>query len=85
MNRNARDDWRWDPTYGWTPYLPSTPLARFGQLTEAQTSKASEQGFLAAFKEITPTLILVGIVTGAAFAIGGGLVARYLFREAGGK
>ena len=32
---------------------------------------------------ITPTLIVVGIATGAAFAIGSGLVSRYLFKDRG--
>lgn len=34
-----------------------------------------------ALKRITPTLLIVGIATGAAFAIGSGLVSRYLFRD----
>lgn len=32
-----------------------------------------------AIKHITPTLLLVGIATGAAFAIGSGLVSHFLF------
>jgi hypothetical protein len=30
---------------------------------------------------ITPTLLVVGIATGAAFAIGSGLVSKYLFKD----
>ncbi len=32
-----------------------------------------------AIKNVTPTLLVVGVATGAAFAIGSGLVGRYLF------
>jgi len=35
----------------------------------------------AALGKITPTLLLMGIATGAAFAIGGGLVSRFVFRD----
>lgn len=34
-----------------------------------------------ALRQVTPTLLLVGIATGAAFAIGSGLVSRYVFSD----
>lgn len=34
---------------------------------------------LGALKKITPTLLIVGVATGAAFALGGGLVSHFLF------
>lgn len=34
-----------------------------------------------ALSRVTPTLLFVGIATGAAFAIGGGLVSRFVFRD----
>jgi len=33
-----------------------------------------------AVKQITPTLLIVGIAAGAAFALGSGLVHRYVFK-----
>lgn len=36
--------------------------------------------FGAAVRKITPAMVVVGVATGAAFAIGSGLVARFLFR-----
>lgn len=35
----------------------------------------------AALKKITPSLLLIGIATGAAFAIGSGLVSRLVFKD----
>jgi hypothetical protein len=54
---------------------------RIGQLEPKKPEQSftlSELG--SAIKNITPTLIIVGIATGAAFAIGSGLVTRYLFK-----
>jgi hypothetical protein len=34
-----------------------------------------------ALKRVTPSLLLIGIATGAAFAIGAGLVSRLIFNE----
>lgn len=50
-----------------------------GDKAKAQQAQM-DTSFTAALKQITPTLLLVGIATGAAFAIGSSLVSRYLFR-----
>lgn len=51
-----------------------------GQL-EPKEEKFTLQDLGKAIKNVTPTLLIVGIATGAAFAIGSGLVHRYLFKN----
>lgn len=62
--------------------------AMFGQTQAAPDSAPppthedpSPETLLDALKKITPTLLVVGVATGAAFAIGGGLVNRFFFRR----
>jgi hypothetical protein len=38
-------------------------------------------GLGAALRSVTPTLIVVGIFTGAAFALGSGIVGRYVLSD----
>ena len=62
------------------------PYIRFGQaIQETPAPPAQEPLTLSnlgkALGQITPTLLVVGIATGAAFAIGSGLVSRYVFKE----
>jgi len=50
--------------------------------TEADPSAPAEsplsaEEFGKAFRQITPSLVLVGVATGAAFAIGSALASRY--------
>lgn len=47
---------------------------------KTEREKEQEGAIRSAIKQVTPTLILVGVITGASFAIGSGLVSRYLFR-----
>ena len=46
-----------------------------------EESQALSDKLLAGLKSITPTLLIVGVVTGAAFALGSGLVHRYVFKN----
>lgn len=60
------------------------PLARLSLTAPAADAQDTSSGFTiedakAGLKAVTPTLLIVGIFTGAAFAIGSGLVSRYLF------
>lgn len=76
-------------TYRRYPYpsvLPYPPLARIGQGSHAPITEAANGapdvtkdtvGFLATI----PQLLAVGIVAGAAFALGNGLVSRYVFKH----
>ena len=41
----------------------------------------TKDDFQSALRQLTPSLLIVGIATGAAFAIGSGLVSRYLFTK----
>lgn len=74
--------------YSSDPYAlrrhPTTAqLARIGQANPpaATLTPAEEQSsFSQALRQITPTLLIVGIATGAAFALGSGLVSRYIFK-----
>lgn len=76
------------------PHLPTWPYSVIGQLTPFQpaplpqaTPEEQDQRFLTqlgqALRQITPGMILGGIATGFAFAIGSGLgaafVDRYIF------
>lgn len=60
------------------------PFARIGQadlvLPTKEEPEAPPETLGAALAKITPTLLIVGIATGAAFAIGSGLINRYFFR-----
>ena len=69
-------------------YAPLTQ-ARFGQVAAAPAPATAPgdgggdqsfdvAGFTAALKQVTPALFLVGIFTGAAFAIGSALASRYV-------
>lgn len=49
--------------------------------TPAQMVTQDQDTFLAALKKVTPTLLVVGIATGAAFAIGGGIVSHFVFAK----
>lgn len=40
----------------------------------------SSEGLIHGLKRITPTLLLVGVATGAAFAVGSAIVQRWIFR-----
>lgn len=63
---------------------PRPDVLQFGQAPPLDEKEQEERGVRAiksALGSITPTLILVGIATGAAFAIGSGLVHRYVFKE----
>lgn len=55
--------------------------ARIGVLpiTPAPEPSAKPQSLGDAVRQITPTLLLVGIATGFAFAIGNGIASRYVF------
>lgn len=75
--------------YGYgLPVPPLTPLAaRIGQArptpTRAQTEQQQAEAFTIAnvaraITQVTPTLVIVGIATGASFAIGSYLVSRYV-------
>lgn len=58
---------------GQAPPVPEQPV-------QPQPQPApQDQGFRGALMQVTPTLLVVGVATGAAFAIGSGLVSRYLF------
>ena len=72
-----------DSRYGYLPY-------GIGQFLPAEGTPGSPQDIpdkpiTTQIKEglhnITPTLIFVGIATGAAFALGSGLIHRYVFKE----
>jgi len=72
----------------WTMYDPNRLVpynAMFGQEAPAPAPPAetqtNEETLLGALRKITPTLLVVGVATGAAFAIGGGLVSRLVFRS----
>jgi hypothetical protein len=68
------------PTIGQHPpaAAPTTPPDAQPQ---PEVTVFSTEGLGKAIKQVTPTLLVVGIATGAAFAIGGALVNRYLFKE----
>ena len=53
---------------------------RIGQIEPKKEESFTISELGNAVKQITPTLIIIGIATGAAFAIGSGLVTRYLFK-----
>lgn len=64
--------------------LHRAPYPRVGAITptgsqEPQPVQNSDETLMGGLRRITPALILGGIVTGAAFAIGSGIVAKYLF------
>lgn len=63
----ARATWR----VGQTLRTPTT--------TPANGEQQTEDDFRGALRQLTPSLLVVGIATGAAFAIGSGLVSHYLF------
>jgi hypothetical protein len=68
-------------TLGWTTLNPGTGGTTAGALNPdppAPPAPAPSADWLAGLKQITPALLLVGIATGAAFAIGGVIVNRYL-------
>lgn len=76
--------WQYDQRTGTFYDLNATPV-RFTSIgangAPAQTPEEEKQesGIRSAIKQITPTLILVGIVTGASFAIGSALVSHIFF------
>lgn len=45
----------------------------------ANGEQVAKDDFRSALRQLTPSLLVVGIATGAAFAIGSGLVSHYLF------
>lgn len=59
------------------------PLATAGQ--EPSLTTQVQEGVQAGLKSITPQFIIIGILTGAAFAIGAGLINHYVFADKGKK
>lgn len=56
--------------------VPNVPIL----VTNTNDQPITKESLGDALKRITPTLIIVGIATGAAFAIGSGLIHKYLFK-----
>ena len=60
------------------------PRSMVGATIPPPPTPASPESFMAdlakGLKGVTPSLLIIGITAGAAFAIGSGLVGRYLFR-----
>lgn len=80
----------------WYPYVSpyqAAPMVVFGQAIPTNGDPQppspgpapSDRGVLEstgdALKQITPSLIVLGVAAGAAFALGSGLVHRYLFKS----
>lgn len=66
-------------TWGAAPNAPADPNAPAVD-PNASTSGFSIDGLKNGLKQITPTLLLVGIATGAAFAVGSAL-ASYVIKH----
>jgi hypothetical protein len=75
---------------GYAPFVPARPepnrwTALAVRAAEAATEIPEEpqrfdlEGLRAAFRAVTPTVVVLGLVTGIAFGLGGGLVSRYVF------
>ena len=77
------------PLVGQAPRQPTRPIANVPpQPPVTPGVEQSDARFLdrvrAGLRGITPELIIGGIITGAAFAVGAGLVSRYVFGEGRG-
>lgn len=63
--------------------IPTLPSSTVGALTPEKEEE--QQNFIdhlwAGLRSVTPTLIILGIATGASFAIGSGLVGRYVWKK----
>ena len=90
----ARTGWVRADCLGVTTIRDPLAIATIGQAPPGEMTPAEEQRFVdrlnAGLREITPALLLVGIATGFAYAVGSGLgsafVERYIFsrgREGG--
>jgi hypothetical protein len=72
--------WRYNRHTGEIYDASLVPIIGAG-ISTAETTQEEKQTVWSALKAITPSLIVGGIVTGAAFAIGSGLVSRLIFRD----
>lgn len=65
------------------PYPPEPPehVGQHLTTTSDPTAKEQEASFRYAIKAVTPTLILVGIVTGMSFALGSGVISRLVWKD----
>lgn len=78
-------DLGWSRWNGPPPARSVSPTA-FGAVPASQPEPALQDSALyrdlkTGLHRVTPTLILLGIVTGAAFAVGSGLIDRYVFTK----
>jgi hypothetical protein len=70
---------------GYAPFVPARPEPLERRTLDVHAEAPPEpqrfdtEGLRAAFRAVTPTLVVVGLVTGIAFGLGGGLVSRYVF------
>lgn len=64
---------------------PASPAPPPSPMPSSEIVDRAEANLIDSIREglsrITPALILVGIATGAAFAVGSGLVSRYVWRD----
>ena len=74
------------PVYGYAnqgnQYLSrigEDPTAPAAPPTPQQKDQTAIDNIAAGIKQVTPTLLIVGIATGAAFAIGSGIIQYYIF------
>ena len=70
----------------WRPFVyvgqsVPRPLVTANEAAREEVVSFDLAGIREALARVTPTLLIVGIATGAAFAIGSGLVSRLIFRS----
>lgn len=63
------------------PSQPPAPIVVVPPSTPPQRAEFTPEGFLSALKSVTPTILVIAIATGAAMALGSGLVGRFVFKK----